>query len=132
MVLQCVQKKLFIKIFGINAEYIIDHAWGREPTTIAQIKAYTPSTNSISNSQVLFEDYSYLDALLVVKEMVELNTQRLVKYHLVTDRISLYIGYSDDDGGGASGGQMKLTIRTNSTKKSNEGIYTFISCKSYS
>ena len=109
--------EIMYKEFGINAEYIIDHAWGREPTTIAQIKAYTPSTNSISNSQVLFEDYSYLDALLVVKEMVELNTQRLVKYHLVTDRISLYIGYSDDDGGGASGGQMKLTIRTNSTKK---------------
>lgn len=112
----CPEETLY-KIFGINAEYIIDHAWGREPTTIAQIKAYTPSTNSISNSQVLFEDYSYLDALLVVKEMVELNTQRLIKYHLVTDRISLYIGYSDDNGGGASGGQMKLTIRTNSTKK---------------
>lgn len=57
----------------------------REPTTIAQIKAYAPSSNSISNSQVLFEDYSYQDALLVVKEMVELNTQRLVKHHLVTD-----------------------------------------------
>ena len=48
--------------------------------------------------------------------MVELNTQRLVKHHLVTDRISLYIGYSRDDGGGASGGQMKLTVTTNSNK----------------
>ena len=111
----CPEETLY-KIFGINAEYIIDHAWGREPTTIAQIKAYAPSSNSISNSQVLFEDYSYQDALLVVKEMVELNTQRLVKHHLATDRISLYIGYSRDDGGGASGGQMKLTVRTNSNK----------------
>lgn len=109
-------EEILYKIFGINAEYIIDHAWGREPTTIAQIKAYAPSTNSISNSQVLFEDYSYEDALLVVKEMVELNSIRLVKNHLVTDRISLYIGYSRDDGGGASGGQMKLTVRTNSLK----------------
>lgn len=111
----CPEETLY-KIFGINAEYIIDHAWGREPTTIEQIKAYAPSTNSISNSQVLFEDYSYEDALLVVKEMVELNSIRLVKNHLVTDRISLYIGYSRDDGGGASGGQMKLTVRTNSLK----------------
>lgn len=111
----CPEETLY-NIFGINAEYIIDHAWGREPTTIAQIKAYAPSTNSISNSQVLFEDYNYEDALLVVKEMVELNSVRLVKNHLVTDRISLYIGYSRDDGGGASGGQMKLTVRTNSLK----------------
>lgn len=109
-------KEILYKIFGINAEYIIDHAWGREPTTIAQIKAYVPSTNSISNSQVLFEDYKYEDALLVVKEMVELNTIRLVKHHLVTNRISLYVGYSKDDGGGASGGHMKLTVRTNSLK----------------
>lgn len=111
----CPEETLY-KIFGINADYIIDYAWGREPTTIAQIKAYAPSTNSISNSQVLFEDYSYNDALLVVKEMVELNSIRLVKNHLVTDRISLYVGYSRDDGGGASGGQMKLTVRTNSLK----------------
>ena len=48
----CPEETLY-KIFGINAEYIIDHAWGREPTTIAQIKAYAPSSNSISNSQVL-------------------------------------------------------------------------------
>lgn len=109
-------EEILYQIFGINAEYIIDHAWGKEPTTIAQIKAYQPSTNSISNSQVLFEDYTYQEALLVVKEMVELNTLRLVKYHLVTNRISLYIGYSKDDGGGASGGQMKLTVRTNSLK----------------
>ena len=109
-------KEILYKIFGINAEYIIDHAWGREPTTIAQIKAYAPSSNSISNSQVLFEDYNYQDTLLVVKEMVELNTQRLVKHHLVSDRISLYIGYSRDDGGGASGGQMKLTVTTNSNR----------------
>ena len=90
-------KEILYKIFGINAEYIIDHAWGREPTTIAQIKAYVPSSNSISNSQVLFEDYNYHAALLVVKEMVELNTQRLVKHHLVSNRISLFIGYSRDD-----------------------------------
>lgn len=111
----CSEETLY-KIFGINAEYIIDHSWGRDPTTIAQIKAYTLSSNSISNSQVLFEDYNYISALLVVKEMVDLTVLRLVENHLVTDRIYLYVGYSISDGGGASGGQMKLTVRTSLTK----------------
>ena len=65
------QRKLY-KEFGINAEYLIDHSWGRETCTIADIKAYKPKTSSISNSQVLFEDYSFEKAKLVLKEMVEL------------------------------------------------------------
>ena len=63
---QCPEEIMY-KEFGINAEYMIDHAYGIEPTTIAQIKAYAPQTNSLNNSQVLFEDYEYYDALLVVK-----------------------------------------------------------------
>ena len=110
---KCPQDILY-KEFGINAEYIVDHAWGKEPTTIKDIKRYAPKSNSISNSQVLFEDYNYEDAFLVVKEMVELNVLRLVEKHLVTDHISLCIGYSQTVGGGATGGQRKLTVRTNS------------------
>lgn len=106
---------ILYKEFGINAEYMIDHAWGREPTTIADIKAYKPSTNSISNSQILFEDYNYDDALLVLKEMVELNVLKLVDAHLVTDNISLYVGYSKNVIRG-TGGQRKITTRTNSLK----------------
>lgn len=115
---QCSEDILY-KEFGINAEYIIDHAYGKEPTTIAQIKAYAPQTNSISNSQVLFEDYEYYDALLVVKEMVDLLVTRLVSNHLVTDNISLYVGYSRSDKNcpvTGSGGQRKLTVRTSSLK----------------
>ena len=108
-------RDVLYKEFGINAEYIIDHAWGREPTTIADIKKYKPSSNSISNSQVLFEDYEYKDALLVVKEMVELNVLKLVDNHLVTDNISLYVGYSKNVIRG-TGGQRKITTRTNSLK----------------
>ena len=110
---KCPQDILY-KEFGINAEYIIDHAWGIEPTTIQDIKQYAPKSNSISNSQVLFEDYSYKDAELVIKEMVELNVLKLVEKHLVTNNISLCIGYSRTVGGGATGGQRKLTVRTNS------------------
>lgn len=65
------QKKLY-KEFGVNAEYLIDHSWGRESCTIADIKKYKPKTNSIANSQILFKDYSFEKARLVLKEMVEL------------------------------------------------------------
>ena len=65
------QKRLY-KEFGVNAEYLIDHSFGRETCTIADIKKYKPKTNSITNSQVLFEDYSFDKARLVLKEMVEI------------------------------------------------------------
>ena len=109
-----IPEEVLYKEFGINAEYIIDHAWGREPATIASIKKYRPKNESVNNSQVLFSDYEYEDALLVVKEMVELNVLRLVESHLVTNHISLYIGYSRTDGGGWAGGSRKLTVCTNS------------------
>lgn len=101
--------------FGVNAEYLIDHAWGFEPTTIADIKKYEPQSHSVSNSQILFEDYCYKDALLVLKEMVELNVLTLIERHLVCDCIALYVGYSKDVRK-ATGGQRKLTTRTNSLK----------------
>ena len=104
-------KKLY-KEFGVNAEYLIDHSWGEESCTISDIKAYKPKTNSISNSQVLFEDYPYEKARLVLKEMVELGSLRLVESNLVTDTIQLYIGYSKDIVK-ATGGSQKLTTCTN-------------------
>ena len=100
------QKKLF-KMFGINAEYLIDHAWGREPCTIADIKKYKPKSNSISNSQILFKDYSYYEARTVLKEMVELISLRMVKENKISNVIQLYIGYSKDIIG-ASGGARHL------------------------
>ena len=100
------QKKLF-KMFGINAEYLIDHAWGREPCTIADIKKYKPKSNSISNSQILFKDYTYYEARTVLKEMVELISLRLVKENKISNVIQLYVGYSKDIIG-ASGGARHL------------------------
>ena len=88
-------KRLY-KEFGINAEYLIDHSWGKESCTIADIKKYKPKTNSITNSQVLFEDYSFEKARLVLKEMVELGSLRLIENNLMTDTVGLYIGYSKD------------------------------------
>ena len=89
------QKRLY-KEFGVNAEYLIDHSWGKESCTIADIKKYKPKTNSITNSQVLFEDYSFEKARLVLKEMVELGSLKLIENNLVTNTVGLYIGYSKD------------------------------------
>lgn len=81
------------KLFGINAELLIDHAWGWEPCTIADIKAYKPSTNSISSGQVLQEPYSFDKAKLVVREMTDMLVLDLVDKRLVTDQMVLTIGY---------------------------------------
>ena len=105
------QKRLY-KEFGVNAEYLIDHSWGKESCTIADIKAYKPKTNSITNSQVLFEDYSFIKARLVLKEMVELGSLRLIESNLVTDTVGLYIGYSKNTIK-ATGGTKKLANYTN-------------------
>ena len=104
---------ILYKEFGVNAEYLIDHAWGREPVLISDIKAYKPTFNSISNSQILFEDYDANDAYLILKEMVDSNVLDLTEKHLVTDHISLFIGYSKDKRK-PSRGSRKITNRTNS------------------
>lgn len=81
------------KLFGINAELLIDHAWGWEPCTIADIKAYKPSSNSISSGQVLQEPYPFGKAKLVVREMTDMLVLDLVEKGLVTDQMVLTVGY---------------------------------------
>ena len=89
-------EKILEKVFGKNARILYDHAWGKEETQIADIKEYVPKGNSLSNSQILFEDYNYEDAYLVLKEMVELNTLNMRNKHVVTNHIALFVGYSKD------------------------------------
>ncbi|MFR1685867.1 MAG: DNA repair protein [Massilimicrobiota timonensis] len=108
-------ENVLYKIFGVNAEYLIDHSWGREPCTIEDIKAYKPKANSISNSQILFEDYKTNDAFLVMKEMVDVNVLQLTENHLVTNHISLFIGYSKNVIK-PSRGSRKIGVTTNSCK----------------
>ncbi len=109
------EKKLY-KEFGVNAEFLIDHSHGYEPCTIEEIHNYKSKSHSVSNSQVLFEDYKYADAIIVVKEMIDLNVLSLVEKKLVTNQISLAIGYSDNLRK-ATGGNIKIPIYTNSHKK---------------
>lgn len=84
---------LLYKLFGVNAELLIDHAWGWEPCTIAQIKAYKPETNSIGSGQVLHCPYTAEKAKLIVREMTDLLVMDLVDKGLVTDQMVLTIGY---------------------------------------
>ena len=84
---------LLYKLFGVNAELLIDHAWGYEPTTIADVKSYKPASNSISSGQVLTVPYTADKARLVVREMTDLLVLDLVEKGLVTDQIVLTIGY---------------------------------------
>lgn len=81
------------KLFGINAELLIDHSWGWEPCTIEEIKSYKPATNSLVSGQVLQCPYPYEKAKLVVREMIDLLVLDLVDKGLVTDQIVLTIGY---------------------------------------
>ena len=85
--------ELLYKLFGINAELLIDHAWGYEPCTIELIKKYKPTINSLSSGQVLHEPYNFTDAKLIVKEMTDLLALDLVNKNLVTDHLVLTIGY---------------------------------------
>ena len=86
-------ENLLYKLFGVNAELLIDHAWGYEPCTMKDVKNYKPTTTSLSTGQVLHEPYDFKKAELIVKEMTELLTLDMVNKHLVTDQIVLNVGY---------------------------------------
>ncbi len=88
---------LLYKLFGVNAELLIDHAWGWESVTIESIKAYRPATNSICSGQVLHCPYNYENTKIIVKEMTELLALDLIEKGLVTNQIVLEVGYDVDN-----------------------------------
>ena len=88
---------LLYKLFGVNAELLIDHAWGWESVTIKSFKAYSPATNSICSGQVLHCPYNYENTKIIVKEMTELLALDLVEKGLVTNQIVLEVGYDVDN-----------------------------------
>ena len=84
---------LLYKLFGVNAELLIDHAWGWEPVTMDYVKAYRPETNSLSSGQVLTEPYTFQKARVVAQEMADAVALDLVSKRLVTDQLVLTVGY---------------------------------------
>ena len=113
------EERLLYREFGVNAEYLIDHSKGIEPCTIYDIKHYETKTTSLSNGQILFENYNFSDARLVLKEMVDALSLDLVDKNLVTNSITLNIGYSDSLKK-STGGTIKINNYTNSQKKLTE------------
>jgi DNA polymerase V len=111
------RESLLYKAFGIDAELLIDHAWGREPVTIADIKAYRPKNTSFSSGQVLPRDYEYEEGVLVVKEMADLLCLDLVDQGLVTSHISLVIGYSNQKCFEPAKGSTTLRSATSSNRR---------------
>ena len=99
--------------FGIDAELLIDHAWGRESTTIADIKAYRSKSKSLSSGQVLMRDYKCNEGEIIAKEMMDQLCLDMTAKKLATDSVSLSVGYSHTEGIPGTGGTAKLGIETN-------------------
>ena len=108
---------LLYRMFGVDAELLIDHAWGRETTTIYDIKNYKPKNHSVSSGQVLSRDYSYEEGRLIVKEMVDLLCLELVDKGLVTDSITLHVGYSNRLEKKPAHGTVSMTVTTSSAEQ---------------
>lgn len=99
------------RLFGVNAELLIDHAWGWEPCRISDIKAYKPSSNSLSSGQVLSQPYSFEKARLVAREMTDQLVLDLVAKKLVTDQMVLTVGYDIENLDNASRGYQGEVVR---------------------
>lgn len=104
-------EELLYKEFGINAELLIDHAWGRESCTIADIKSYKSKSKSVSFSQILPRDYTFAEARIVMTEMAQHGALNLAKRHVICGRVSIFVGYSREQIS-ATGGYKNLKLST--------------------
>ena len=107
---------LLYKMFGIDAELLIDHAWGREPVTIKDIKAYKPNSSSLSSGQVLLKDYTAKEARIVLTEMLDSLCLDLVEKNLLTSSVTIQIGYSHNEACPPARGTVKLTNPSSADK----------------
>ena len=105
---------MLYKLFGVDAELLIDHAWGRESTTIRDIKQFRPKSSGLSSGQVLMRDYKFEEARIVMKEMVEAMCLEMVKKGVMTRSVSFYAGYSNSLDVPYSGGTASLPEESNS------------------
>ena len=118
-------ENLLFKLFGVNAELLIDHSWGYEPCTIKDAKNYKSKTNSISIGQVLHRPYNVNEAKVIVTEMAELLSLDLVSKHIVTNQIYLVIGYDKDSNLTNYTGEVILDYLGRSIPKQSHGLKNF-------
>ena len=116
---------LLYRLFGKNAELLIDHAWGVETCTMKDIKDYRPSSNSLGSGQVLSEPYSYEKAKLVVREMTDLLSLDLVDKGLVTDQLTVGLGYDRENMKEGYSGSVKLDHYGREVPQSAHGSMNF-------
>lgn len=109
-----VDEDLLYRLFGIDAELLIDHAWGRETTTMGDIKAYKSKSSSMSSGQVLPRDYSFVECRLIVKEMADALCLDMVDKGVVTGSMSLMIGYANELKLKPASGTASMSVTTNS------------------
>ena len=107
---ECQNEDLLYRLFGVNAELLIDHAWGVEPCTMADIKAYRPENNSISSGQVLTCPYTWEKAGLVLREMADSLSLTLVERGMVTGQLTVTVGYDVESLAGNSGYRGPVTV----------------------
>ena len=105
-------EEMLYKVFGINAELLIDHAWGRESCRIADIKNYRAETKSVSFSQILPRDYSFMEARTVMQEMAIHGCHELMRRHVITRSVWVGVGYSGEFGRQMSNGSGRLRAAT--------------------
>ena len=108
--------EILYKDFGINAELLIDHSWGRESCLMSDIKNYKSKSKSVSSSQVLFSDYTFDKAKIVVEEMVRSGCLELMRRKVIASHVTVTIGYSKDCHT-PTGGRVKIGASTNLPKK---------------
>ena len=109
------EEELLYRMFGINAELMIDHAHGIEPTTIADIKGYKTKSRSLSHGQVLMRDYEFEEGLLIVKEMTEQLCQESTAINKVTKNVSIMVGYSNALKLPMARGSVSFSVGTNAS-----------------
>lgn len=110
---------LLYKEFGVNTEFLIDHAWGLEPCTIAEIKGYEPESTSFGNGQVLPCDYTFEEGRMILREMVDETVLDLVDKRVVTSHIHLHVGYkkaSDTEGEGGANAEANVGASAKSAR----------------
>ena len=109
-------EEFLYRLLGVDAELLIDHAWGKEPTTIADIKSYHSKSNSLTSGQVLMRDYEFEEGKLIVKEMMDLLCLDMVDKNLMTKSITLHIGYSNQLHMNPAHGTVSLDEETNADR----------------
>lgn len=115
---------MLYKLFGIDAELLIDHAWGRETTTMADIKNYKPKKNSLYSGQVLSRDYDWEEGLLVAKEMAESLSLELVAQNLAASSLTLQIGFANHTGKEADRASSGFTVPSSSAREFMKQVET--------